>query len=417
MAENLTKARIEKFVSVGMPAGKSEAVLWDNAVTGLGLRMRATGSCSWVLVYRKRGAGRKEPVRRVTLGSWPALTLDATRAAAKAMVGEIALKKDPAMELRNERNREQRRVSKALDDYERSLQRRKIVNVKAVMSTLRRGLARFATREIDTLTRKDLMTLIEALENAGKPGAATDLRSHSRAWLEWCVSKGLVQFNGLAGLRRARSSRAERLGDENKGKALPDYEIVALWNTAATLGFFGGLVRLGLLTGMRRNELGKLRWSDIRDDRIVLAAYMTKTGAQHEIPLTATMRAVLSGQAKTTSDLVFPSSRTGAQMRGWTSLVNSAVSASGVAFKLHDLRRTTRTLMSRLGVAEDVAELSMGHVRRGLVGTYNKDSAWAARVDAFERVSAHIVMVVTKSAPVVALPTRAAGRGRSTSQK
>ena len=85
MAENLTKAKIEKFVSTGMPAGKSETVLPDNAITGLGLRMRATGSCSWVLVYRKRGGGRKEPVRRVTVGSWPTLALDAARAAAKVM--------------------------------------------------------------------------------------------------------------------------------------------------------------------------------------------------------------------------------------------------------------------------------------------------------------------------------------------
>jgi integrase len=412
MAENLTKARIEKFVSAGTPAGKSEAMLWDNAVTGLGLRMRVTGSCSWVLVYRKRGAGRKESVRRVTLGSWPTLTLDATRAAAKAMVGEIALRRDPAMELRSERNREQRRVPSALDNYERSLRRRKIVNVKAVMSTLRRGLAPFSRREIDTLTRKDLINQIEALENAGKPGAATNLRSHARAWLEWAVSSGFVQFNVLAGLRRARSSRAERLGGKSKGKALSDPEIVALWNGVGVIGVigaFGGMVRLGLLTGMRRNELAELRWSDVRDDRIVLAAHATKTGAQHEIPLTVLMRNVLAAQPKTTSDRIFPSWRTGAQMRGWTELVAAANRKSGVAFKLHDLRRTVRTLMSRLDVSREVAELAIGHVKRGLIAIYDKDPNWLARVDAFERVSNHIATLVGSSEGpgVVKLPMRA----------
>jgi integrase len=412
MAENLTKAKIEKFVSARMPADKMEVVLGDNAVTGLGLRMRATGSCSWVLVYRKRGAGRKEGPRRVTLGSWPALTLDAARAAAKAMVGEIALRKDPAVELRSERNREQRRVPGALDDYERSLQRRKIVNIKAVMSTLRRGLAPFARREIDTLTRKDLINQIEALENAGRPGAATDLRSHARAWLEWAVSSGFVQFNVLAGLRRPRSSRAERLDGKSKGKALSDVEIVALWNgvrVIGVLGAFGGLVQLGLLTGMRRNELAGLRWNDVRDDRIVLAAHATKTGAQHEIPLTVLMRNVLAAQPRTTSDRVFPSWRTGAQMRGWTELVAAATRKSGVEFRLHDLRRTTRTLMSRLGVSRDVAELAIGHAKRGLIAIYDKDPSWLARADAFERVSNHIAALVSSSGEpgVVALPTRA----------
>jgi integrase len=412
MAENLTKAKIERFVSAGIPADRTEAMLWDNAVTGLGLRARASGSCSWTLVYRPRGGGRKETARRVTLGQWPALTLDAARAAARAMVGEIALKKDPAMALRVERNREQRRVSKALDDYARSLQRRKIVNIKAVMSTLRRGLARFATREIGALTRKDLIGQIEALENAGKFGAATDLRSHARAWLEWAVSGGLVQFNVLAGLRRARSSRAERLDGQSKGKALSDPEVVALWNGIGAIGMiggFGGLVRLGLLTGMRRNELSGLRWSDVRDDRIVLAPHATKTGAQHEIFLTVLMRNVLGAQMRTSSELIFPSWRTGGRMSGWTARVDDAVSASGVAFKLHDLRRTTRTLMSRLGVSRDTAELAIGHVKKDLIALYDFDDAWAARAEAFEKVSDHIASIIgaSEAEGVIALPARA----------
>jgi integrase len=408
MAENLTKARIEKFISASAGSERSEAVLWDNAVTGLGLRMRARGSTAWVFVYRPRGAGRKETARRITLGQWPGVTLDAARTAARAKAGEVALGADPAADLRVERSRERRIVSAALDDYEHSLQRRKIVNAKTVMSTLRRGLAPFAAREIGALTRKDLIEQIEALENAGKPGAATDLRAHTRAWLEWAVSRGLVQFNVLAGLRRARSTRAERLGEENKGKALSDEEITALWSAAGAMGAFGGMLRLALLTGMRRNEFAGLCWSDVHGDRIVLAAHATKTGAKHEIPLTVMMRNVLAAQQRSTSDLVFPSARTGGRMAGWTELVAAAMRLSGVAFRLHDLRRTTRTLMSRCGVMEDVAELAIGHVRRGLVGTYNKDSAWAARVDAFERVSNHIVAVVTRpddaSPSVVALP-------------
>jgi integrase len=395
MAENLTRAKIEKFASAGVPAGKTQTVLWDGMVTGLGLRLRLGGAASWTFQYRPKGAGRAEPSRKVTLGSWPTLTIDAARTAAQAMAGEIALKKDPATDLRDERNRERRNVSRALDDYERTLERRRIVNTKTVMSTLRRGLAPFAAREIGALTRKDLIGQIEALENAGKPGAATDLRSHTRAWLEWAVSRGLVQFNVLAGLRRERSSRAERLGEENKGKALSDEEIVALWNGVGGMGPFGGMVRLALLTGMRRNELAALRWSNVHDDRIVLAAAATKTGSVHEVPLTVLMRNVLAAQPRTTSLLIFPSSRTALQLRGWTGLVAAAASASGVDFRLHDLRRTVRTLMSRCGVPEDAAELSIGHVRRGLIGVYNKDNGWAARVSAFERVSAHVADLVS----------------------
>jgi integrase len=400
MAESLTKAKIEKFVSGGVPDGKTQTVLWDGAVTGLGLRLRLGGAASWTFQYRPKGAGRAEPSRKVTLGSWPTLAIDAARTAAQAMAGAVALKQDPAMELREERNRERRVLSKALDEYERAITRRKLVNVPTIMSTLRRGLSPLTAREIDALTRADLVGRIEALEDAGLPGAAADLRKHSRSLLEWAVSRGLAPFNVMAGLRMPRSSRAERLGEESKGKALQDEEIVALWNSAGRLGAFGRMLRLGLLTAMRRGELAGLRWGDIRDDRIVLEAPDTKTGARHEIPLTAAMRNVLMAQPKGAGDLVFPSSRrtTETPLSGWTKLVGSAVSASGVEFRLHDLRRTVRTLMSRCGVPEEVAELAVGHLKRGLVATYNKDDGWTARVSAFERVSAHVAGLVSGGA-------------------
>ena len=54
------------------------------------------------------------------------------------------------------------------------------------------------------------------------------------------------------------------------------------------------------------------------------------------------------------------------------------VKAAGTEpFSLHDLRRTCRTLMSRCGMDDLIAELAIGHARIGLVGVYNKDSALA----------------------------------------
>ena len=103
MAENLTRAKIEKFVAAGVPPGKLEAVLWDSAVTGLGLRMRLTGSVSWLFLYRPKGAGRSVPSRKATLGSWPSLSLDAARAAARIKAGEVASGADPALARRVEK--------------------------------------------------------------------------------------------------------------------------------------------------------------------------------------------------------------------------------------------------------------------------------------------------------------------------
>ena len=83
-----------------------------------------------------------------------------------------------------------------------------------------------------------------------------------------------------------------------------------------------------------------------------------------------------------------PAPVTGGRLRGWSQFVPKLRQASGVDFHSHDLRRTARTLISRLGVPEDIAELAIGHVRADLIARYNKDQAWEGRSDAFARVSA-----------------------------
>ena len=397
MSELLTERKVAEFVKAGLPEGKASAILWSSAVKGFGLRLRKGGAASWVLYFRPKGVGRSEAARTVTLGSYPSLTLKSAEAAAKALVGEIAKGQDPAAERRLERTRERRVLDKALDGYEQSLIRRRIVGPKPIMSTLRRGLGAYLSREIDTLTRADIVKQIEGLENAGLPGAANDLRKHSRSFLEWSVGQGLAPFNVMAGLRRPRASRAERLDDERAGRALSDDEVRALWASAGALGSLGGLIRLGVLTGLRRNELASLRWTEVRADRLVVEAHGTKTGVRHEVGITPAMRAVLAAQARDTSGLVFPG-RGGRPMSGWTQLLARAVKTSGVNFRLHDLRRTFRTLLSRCHVPEELAELCIGHARKGLVGTYNKDSAWASRVEAFERVSTHIANIIASNA-------------------
>jgi hypothetical protein len=95
---------------------------------------------------------------------------------------------------------------------------------------------------------------------------------------------------------------------------------------------------------------------------------------------------------------MFPSRITGDRIKGWTKLVVTLQGASGVDVELHDLRRTVRTLMSRLGVAEDIAELAIGHQRADLIARYNKDEAWQARIAAFEKVSAHIATLLAQTA-------------------
>jgi integrase len=194
------------------------------------------------------------------------------------------------------------------------------------------------------------------------------------------------------------------------------------WNACKGRGSFGNIVRFLLLSGTRRGEIAKLRRDHIvtgdekaeravaRTDRFVLPPISTKSGEQHDVPLTELMRTVIAAQPTTLSKLVFPSDKTGGVISGWTKSVGALQQASGVAFTLHDLRRTCRSLMSRLGVDSDIAELAIGHKREDLEGRYNFDEAWELRCEAFAKVSNHIAQLLKLAAAegrVVATPARA----------
>ena len=65
-------------------------------------------------------------------------------------------------------------------------------------------------------------------------------------------------------------------------------ELVEVW-TALGTDDFSIIVRLLILTGQRREEIGGLRWNEVDLDRdlIVLPPERTKNKRQHELPLSS----------------------------------------------------------------------------------------------------------------------------------
>jgi len=380
MAEKLTETRIAR---AKVSPGKTQTFLWDATVTGFGVRILLGGSKTFWFQYRPAG-GRSVNSRMVKIGLWHPGGLNGARRRAKALAGQVADGKDPAAEKQEQRRRASSTLRTLLaegGEYERHLKRRHIVNTQTIMSTLRRGLGRLTGKDVAAITRADFVTAIVAIEDQGKPGAAADLRKCARTFCEWCVHRGFAPANVLAGLRQSKTTRAERLASEaRKPRALADHEIIAVWNAAGGRGVFGNIIRLLLLTGARRSEIAKLTRDRILSEHLVLPPTHTKMGEKHEVPLTDLMRAVIALQR-----------------------------AAGVTFTPHDLRRTCRTLMSRLGVEPDIAELAIGHKRTGLDRLYNFDQAWQLRCDAFAKVSDHVAALLrlsTAEGKVVAIPAR-----------
>lgn len=80
-----TKATYLTGNTVRRATSGHDEVLWDTELTGFGLRVRATGSKSWIVRFRRRGKQQN-----VTLGKAGDLSATEARAQARAMLKEAA---------------------------------------------------------------------------------------------------------------------------------------------------------------------------------------------------------------------------------------------------------------------------------------------------------------------------------------
>jgi integrase len=397
-----------------VPAGKSEIYLYDTKQDGLALRVREGGSKSFLYVYTKPGVRGSQ---RHTIGPFPRYKVKQARIAAGDLDTKRLLDRDPieAKSKAKEEAKSKAKVTTLVDligekddndeptcPYGRARKiDEQIANWKVELSALRRNLlAEHKRRDIRKLTRLDITNAMEPLNAAGKHGAAKDLWKHTYAFLGWCVEKGYIDTNPLFGAKRKRKgSKGERLDREEIGRVLTDDEIIKVWNAAGKLGSFGLLARMCLLGGPRRSEPSVIKWNaHVFKDRVVFPARQTKMGRRHDIPRTHLVNEVLDDAARfkrATGEFVFPSSKTGGQISGFTKLVDRLVEEAGVAkFTMHDLRRTLRTIMSRCGYDDQIQRACVGQKAATFDAIYNRDDGWFIRRCAFDAAHDYIAALI-----------------------
>src|SRR5262249_27717667 len=169
-------------------------------------------------------------------------------------------------------------------------------------------------------------------------------------------------------------------------RVLTDDEVRTLW---AVPGDFGRYLRFLLLTGARRTEASHMQWAEINGTDWTLPAARNKTKLDLVRPLSALALAQLP--SKTDEPLVFGS--IAANIRGHKRDQFDIV-------HLHDIRRTARTLLSRSGIASDIAERCLGHAIGGVRGTYDRHSYHEEKRRAFEALAALVGRVNDPSADV-----------------
>ncbi len=389
----LTQRRIE---SLKCEDGQKDMLVFDDEQRGLGVRVTAAGSKTYLAQYATGGQKRRLP-----LGSCTAISLAAAREAVQEIMGDVAKGKDPAAERKAAAlaaKREALTLGALIEQWAKLHLADKRPNYSAAAEgALRRSFARHLDAPAASLDRAAVVRVLDELAKDGKAAMASATARYGSALFGWAMRRGSLLANPFEDVPTAPAVRRDRV--------LSDDEIRRVWQATEGPGAFNAIVRALLLTGQRREEVSGLAWGELDPGLAVwtLPAARSKNGKPHVVPLSEEMQTLLRAQPRLEgNDLAFPGEQ--GVFSGWSKSKERLDRRSGVSgWTLHDLRRTMATGLQRLGVRLEVTEAVLNHIsgsRAGIVGVYQRHSWADEKRAALNAWGAHVTAIVQGREPV-----------------
>ena len=253
-----------------------------------------------------------------------------------------------------------------------------------------KNLAALHGLHIAKVDRRAIATQLSRVASRA-PTQANRTRASLSKFLNWAAGEGLVETNAARHTNKVEESKP-------RDRHLTDVEIRSLWH-ALPDGDYGDILKLLLLTGQRKAEIADLRFDeiDLEGGFIELPPARTKNHHRHKVPLSATARAILQARRpRQDRALVFGNGVGG--FSGWSQAKQRLDNALKIQpWRIHDLRRTCATGMSKLGVQLHVIEAVLNHVsghKAGVAGIYNQDTYEAEKATALAIWADHVAAVI-----------------------
>jgi integrase len=263
-------------------------------------------------------------------------------------------------------------------------------------------LPAWADRPLTEITRRDVVQLVEDIAATGKQRTAHIAFGHARSIFSWAIRRDLygLETSPCFLVRPADHAGQKRM----RQRVLDDRELRALWNASDKVGYpHGRLAQLILLTGTRRTEAGEAQWSefDLDAKQWTIPAARFKSNAVHRVPLSPQAVALLQslprneGYVFTTTRGVRPIGDYSGAKAALDGEMADELGAPAAPWQLHDLRRTFRSRLSELKVPSEIAELAIGHAKKGLQRIYDQHEYADELADVFARWAVRLASIVS----------------------
>jgi len=346
----ITKLGVDRLPS---PAA-GYAIHWDNALKGFGVRVTANGIKTFVLQRRVSG---KE--RRITIGRFGPLTVEEARREARKLLGAIATGRDPVAE-RRQAACDAATLGETFANYMCARSELRPRTVKDYERVMRVSFGDWCKRPLLGISGDMVQKRHTALaERHGKSWSNLSMRvlravyNFAQASYE---GSAFVLDNPVKRLSRIRAwyriDPRETLIKPHQLKPWLD-AVLALENPLAR-----DYMQLVLLTGLRRSEALGLRWDDVDPLGRTLTIKGTKNHRDHTLPLPDYLAALLEAIPRSGA-YVFegPKGRLG----NLRYALKEVAHASGVPFRVHDLRRTFATVADSLDIPGYAVKALLNH--------------------------------------------------------
>jgi integrase len=356
---------------------------WDSTLKNFGLRISANGRKTWSIYYRFHG--RK---RRLSLGTYPAVSLANARFRARNLLSRVANGDDPAAENILTRNAGTfAELATAYLDRHAKPKKKSWKSDEWVIN--RHLLPKWRQVKARDVSQADVQSLVDTI-GATAPILANRVLALISKMFNFSIKKkwrldNPCQWIDKPGIERSRD------------RVLSHDEIRAVWNSLASeTPFLAALFKLRLLTAARGGEIRKMRWADVdlKTRWWTIPYEDSKNSIQHRVPLNEAAcelveelrtwqvdrlntinrgRLKKGWQIKQFSEWVFPSPR-GDSPFAWEQRATKRIrTTSGVDFRPHDLRRTVATMLTEHGYADRfILKRILNHMDTDVTAVYDR---------------------------------------------
>jgi integrase len=378
-----------------VPEGERDSYLWDETLPGFGVRAYASGKKSFIVKYGL-ATGQQ---RKLSLG--PALpgTLIETRKKAQDILARARIGQDVAGDKQAARIKKTSTLSPLIARYlearKSELRPRPFIEVERHLNRL---FADLHAKQIEDVGWRDIVGIVDKIAVENGRVTADRAKTSLVTFFGWCMERDFIGANPAMGIKKRAASKPRE-------RTLSEPEIAAIWNATGLGTDHNNIVRLLLLTGQRREEIGALTWEEINFDQgqIELPGHRTKNGRPHTIFLSEPARLIIQGVPRRNSrDHLFGIGN--GPFSSWSEAkrrLDENLGDKVAPWILHDLRRTFATIASDRDFAPiHVIEMALNHwsgTKSGIVATYNKAKYDRERRVLMDRWAEHVLKLAADS--------------------